>query len=174
MAQEIGLLVGRIKLNLEQIEQVIRKLREMVDCIPESQYILSINGLNYLTVAAVWAGLGPLSNYTNAKQCIKMIGTNPTEKESAGKSSSLTPMSKHGRSGLRGGLWNAVISLLRHNADFKSWVKARQERPANTNPLHIREAIGAAINRLLRLIFTLVKNRRIYQINQPELAQLAA
>lgn len=173
MAAEMGLLVSRIKLNLEQIEQVIGHLKRLVDSIPESRYILSIRGLSYITVAVIWAGLGPLSNYSNARQCIKMIGTNPTEKESAGKSSSLTPMSKHGRSGLRGGLWNATVSLLRHNADFRAWVKARQERPANAHPLHRREGIGAAMNRLLRLIFALVTKQHVYQVVPPEMARVA-
>lgn len=174
MASEMALLVARIRLNLEQTDQVIDHLKTLVDAIPESRYILSIRGLNYITVAAIWAGLGPLSNYSNAKQCIKMVGTNPTEKESAGKSSSHTPMSKHGRSGLRGGLWNATVALLRHNADFKAWVKVRQDRPADANPLHRREGIGAAMNRLLRLIFALVKKQTIYQVVAPEKALVAA
>lgn len=174
MTEEIALLVPRLILNIEQTEQVIKRLKTLVDSIPESRYILSIRGLNYITAAAILAGLGPLSNYTNGKQCVKMAGTNPTEKESAGKSSSLTPMSKHGRSALRGGLWTATISVLRHNEDFKAWAQERQERPANSNPLHRREVIGAAINRLLRLVYSLVKNQHVYQANRPEIAAIAA
>jgi transposase len=170
MANEIALLVPRLKLNIEQTEQVIKKLKDLLDSISESRYILSIRGISYITAAAICAGLGPMGNYTNAKQCVKMAGTNPTEKESAGKSSSLTPMSKHGRSGLRGALWTATISLLNHNEDFKAWAKARRERPANANPLHKREVIGAALNRLIHLVFSLVKNKRVYQLNPPQMA----
>lgn len=173
MAEEIALLVPRLILNIEQTEQVIKRLKALVDSIPESRYILSIRGISYITTAAIWAGLGPMSNYTNAKQCVKMAGTNPTEKESAGKSGSLTPMSKHGRSGLRGGLWTATISVLRHNDDFRTWAKERQERPANANPLHRREVIGAAINRLLHLVYALVTKKRVYQANQPVMATMA-
>jgi transposase len=174
MAGEIALLVLRLKLNIEQTEQVTKKLKAIIDSIPESRYILSIRGISYITAAAICAGLGPMGNYTNAKQCVKMAGTNPTEKESAGKSSSLTPMSKHGRSGLRGALWTATISLLNHNEDFKAWAKARRERPANANPLHKREVIGAALNRLIHLVFSLVKNKRIYQLNPPQMVKMAA
>jgi transposase len=174
MAGEIALLVPRLKLNIEQTEQIINRLKTLVDSIPESRYILSIRGISYITTAAIWAGLGPISNYTNGKQCVKMAGTNPTEKESAGKSSSLTPMSKHGRNGLRGGLWTATISVLRHNDDFRTWAKERQERPANANPLHRREVIGAAINRLLHLVYALVTKKHIYQPNRPAMAAMAA
>jgi transposase len=174
MAGEMALIVPRLKLNIEQTYQVIQRLKVLVDSIPESRYILSIRGLNYITVAAIWAGLGPISNYTNAKQWVKMAGTNPTEKESAGKSSSLTPMSKHGRSSLRGGLWAASISVLCHNDDFRAWAKERQERPAHANPLHRREVIGAAINRLLHLIYALVTKKHVYQPNRPAMATIAA
>lgn len=170
---EIALLAERIKLNAEQVEKVIKSLVVLVDSVSESHYLLSIVGLSYLTVAGILAGLGPLSGYTSAKQIIKMAGTNPTEKESAGKSSRHTPMSKQGRSGLRRCLWPAVVSLLRHNPDFRAWAKERQERPAQAHPLHRREVIGAAINRLLRLVFALVKKQSCYQMPRPEMAMVA-
>jgi transposase len=174
MAEEMALIVSRLKLNIEQTKQVIQRLIILVESIPESSYVLSIRGLSYITVAAIWAGLGPASNYTSAKQWVKMAGTNPTEKESAGKSSSFTPMSKHGRSSLRGGLWAAAVSVLCHNDDFKVWAKERQERPVNANPLHRREVIGAAINRLLHLMYALVTKKHMYQPSLPLMATVAS
>jgi transposase len=174
MAEEMALIVSRLKLNIKQTKQVIQRLIILVDSIPESNYVLSIRGLGYITVAAIWAGLGPVSNYTSTIQWVKMAGTNPTEKESAGKSSSLTLMSKHGRSSLRGGLWAAAVSVLCHNDDFKVWAKERQERPANANPLHRRELIGAAINRLLHLMYALVTKKHMYQPSPPSMATVAA
>ena len=88
---ELSLLVQRIRLNMEQIENV---LVELVSSIEDSRYLLSIRGLSYITVAGLLAELGPLSTYQNARQLIKMAGTNPTESESAGKQGSRTPMSK--------------------------------------------------------------------------------
>jgi transposase len=168
VSQEISLLVQRIQLLTTQIETVTQSLRELVDSLPESRYLLSIPGLGYLTVAGLLAGLGPFSNYTNGRQLVKMAGMNPTERESGGKSSRYTPISKQGRAGLRWCLWPAVVSLLRHNADFKAWAKARQERAANAHPLHRREVIGAAINRLLHLAFALVKKQSYYRMPQQE------
>lgn len=173
ISQEISLLVERLRVLTAQIETVIKSLIGLVNALPESRYMLSVQGLGYLTAAGILAGLGPFSSYTNGRQLVKMAGMNPTEKESAGKSSSYTPISKQGRSGLRWCLWPAVVSLLRHNADFRAWSKARQERPANANPLHRREVIGAAINRLLHLVFALVKKQSFYQIPQPEMAAVA-
>jgi transposase len=136
--------------------------------------MLSIQGLGYLTVAGILAGLGKLTDFSNSRQLIKMAGTNPTQKESGGQASRHTPMSKQGRAGLRWGLWPAVVSLLRYNVDFKVWARVRQERPVQSHPLHKREVIGAAINRLLRLVFALVKKQEYYRINQVEPAAIAA
>jgi len=100
---------------------------------------------------------------------IKMAGSNPTEKESGGKSSTHTPMSKHGRPALRYCAWTSVIPMLRFNADFREWAKQRRERPVHANPLSGREIVGAALNKLFRLAFALVKNKAYYRVSRPEL-----
>ena len=120
-----------------------------------------------MTVAGILAELGPLREYRNAGQLIKMAGTNPTEWESAGKRGVHTPISKKGRPGLRWCLWTAARSLLRHNTDFRRWAKERLERPAHLHPLKMREVFGAVVNRLLRVSFALVKKETFYRIPVP-------
>jgi hypothetical protein len=66
-----------------------------------------------------------------------------------------------------------VITKLRFNLDFRAWVKQRRERPAHANPLIGREVVGAALNRLLRLSFALVKSQTYYHVSKPELAPVA-
>ena len=99
---------------------------------------------------------------------IKMAGSNPIESESAGKRASHTLMSKQGRPILRYCAWTSVIPMLRLNPDFRVWAKQRREWPAHANPLNGREVVGAALNRLLRLSFALVKNQTYYQVPKPE------
>jgi hypothetical protein len=53
--------------------------------------------------------------------------------------------------------------MLRLNPDFKAWAKQRRERPVHANPLNGRETVGAAMNRLFRLSFAMVKNRTYYR-----------
>ena len=105
---------------------------------------------------------------------IKMAGSNPTERESAGKKGSHTPMSKQGRPVLRYCAWTSVIPMLRFNPDFREWAKQRRERPVHANPLYGREIVGAALNRLFRLAFALVKNHSYYQVPKQEPTLVAA
>jgi transposase len=172
VASEIAFLVDKLELIRQQIRIMERMLVKLVDESEEGEYLLSIRGLNYTAVAGLLAELGCFKLYRSAKQMIKMAGSNPTESESAGKRRSKTPMSKQGRPLLRYCAWTAVIPMLRFNEDFRAWAKQRRERPAHANPLNGREIVGAALNKLLRLAFALVRNQTYYQDTRPALMPL--
>jgi len=169
LSSEITFLVDKFELIRRQIRIMEGTLVKLVDETEEGKYLLSIRGLNYIAVAGLLAELGSFKAYRSARQMIKMAGTNPTESESAGKKSTKTPMSKQGRPVLRYCAWTSVIPMLRFNPDFRAWAKRRRERPVHANPLGGREVVGAALNRLLRLAFALVKNHTYYQTPKPEL-----
>ena len=75
-------------------------------------------------------------------------------------------MSKKGRPRLRYSAWSAVIPLFRHNPDFRDWAKRLKERPVHANPLNGKEVVGAALNRLLRLVYTLARKKEFYRSPQ--------
>jgi len=171
VSMEISFLVEKLQLIRQHIRTVEGSLITLVDETEEGKYLLSIRGLNYIAVAGLLAELGCFKYYRSAKQMIKMAGTNPTESESGGKRRSRSPMSKQGRPVLRYCAWTSVIPMLRLNSDFRAWAKNMRERPAYANPLNGREIVGAAINRLLRLSYALVKRQTFYQ--SPQLVKLA-
>jgi len=166
VSSEIAFLVEKLELIKGHVGIIERTLVKLVDETEEGKYLLSITGLNYIAVAGLLAELGSFKHYRTAKQMIKMAGSNPTESESAGKRGTHTPMSKQGRPVLRYCAWTSVIPMLRFNADFRAWAKQRRERPVHANPLGGREVVGAALNRLLRLVFALVKNHTFYRSPQ--------
>jgi len=173
VSSEISFLVEKLCLISRQIRSIDETLARLVDETEEGKYLLSIIGLNYISVAGLLAELGSFRSYRSAKQLIKMAGSNPTESESGGKRSAHTPMSKKGRPVLRYCAWTAVIPMLRFNPDFRVWAKKLRERPVHANPLSGREIVGAALNKLLRLAFALVKKQTVYQVPQLEVAQVA-
>jgi transposase len=171
LSAEISFLVEKLELIRRHITIIERSLINLVDETEEGKYLLSIRGLNYIAVAGLLAELSCFKSYRSAKQMIKMAGSNPTESESAGKKRARTPMSKQGRPVLRYCAWTSVIPMLRLNPDFRAWAKERRERPAHANPLNGREVVGAALNRLLRLCFAMVKNQTYYR--SPHLVQVS-
>jgi transposase len=93
VSMEVSFLASRYSLIEQQVDQLIKSLKELVDSTEEGNYLLSIPGINYLSAAALLAELGPINAYSHAKQLIKMAGTNPIESESGGKRRGSTPMS---------------------------------------------------------------------------------
>jgi transposase len=168
VSYELSFLVEKLQLIKRHICRIDETLVRLVNETEEGKYLLSIIGLNYISVAGLLAELGSFEQYRSAKQLIKMAGSNPTESESGGKRSAHTPMSKKGRPVLRYCAWTAVIPMLRFNPDFRAWTKKLRERPVHANPLKGREVVGAALNRLLRLAFVLVKNQTFYQVPEIE------
>ena len=164
VSTEVSCLAEQSRVLQCQMQRWEQSLSGLVRALPESQPLLSIPGVGPLTVAGLLGELGPLEGYRNAKQLVKMAGTNPTQSESAGKNSPHTPMSKKGRSGLRWCLWMASVRLMRHNPDFARWATERLQRPAQAHPLKPREVIGAVGNRFLRVAYALVKQNRSYQV----------
>lgn len=167
VSTELFFLVEKLQLIRWHIRSISGDLVELVDKAEEGKYLLSIIGVNYISVAGLLAELGSFRSYRSAKQLIKMAGSNPTESESGGKRDSHTPMSRQGRPALRYCAWAAVIPMLRFNPDFRAWAKELRERPVHKNPLAKREVIGAALNRLLRLAFILVKKQAFYHTPHP-------
>jgi transposase len=163
LAFEITFLIDRIELIKRQVAIIEHKLMRLVDKTEEGEYLLSIRGLNYTAVAGLLAELGSFKSYRSAKQMIKMAGSNPIESESGGKRRARTPMSKQGRPILRYCAWTSVVPMLRFNEDFRAWANRLRERPVHANPLGNREIVGAALNKLFRLSFALVKNRTYYR-----------
>jgi transposase len=160
LAFKITFLIDRIELIKRQVAIIEHKLMRLVDETEEGEYLLSIRGLNYTAVAGLLAELGSFKSYQSAKQMIKMAGSNPTESESGGQRRARTPMSKQGRPILRYCAWTSVVPMLRFNEDFRAWANRLRERPVHANPLGNREIVGAALNKLFRLSFALVKNKR--------------
>lgn len=160
MAMEVRQLVRRLRIFQGEVEQWEEQLLSLVQELPEYSTLHSIPGLGALAIAGMLAELGPIARYGNAKQLIKMAGTNPTQAESAGKRSTHTPMSKKGRPGLRSCLWMTAVRMTGQNQEFRAWAKALRERPAH--PLKKREVLGAVMNRLLRVAFGLVKRGEAY------------
>ena len=129
---------------------------------PESSYLRSIEGLGSLNGAGLLADIGDIGQYSNCKQLPKLAGVVPTQSQSADHSSARTPMSKKGRPLLRLVAHRAVVSLLRHNAVFKAYVQRLMTRAGGHNPLTKREAMGAAMNKLLRIVYSLLHGQQMF------------
>ena len=162
LARQVGLLAERLVFLKKQRQKAEEDLQLCLESLEEKDFLLSIRGLGVINVAGLLAHIGDCCQYSSVKQLSKLAGIVPIENSSAGHSSSHTPMSKKGRRGLRAVTYRSVIALLRHNEWFARYTESLQKRPGGKNPLTRREAIGAAMNKLLRIIYALLTKRQTF------------
>jgi transposase len=171
--QSVGLTDGvealqlALRLHIEALEALQQQLEEvstaLVDAflaLPESDYLLSVHGLGVITAAIILSEIGDPSHYTNGRQLIKLAGTQPVPNTSGRKTRSKTPMSHKGRPRLRTVLFFAVMRLVQGDEAFAREYLRLQTR--EKNPLTKMQALGVLMNKLLRILWTLMRNRTFY------------
>ena len=143
-----------------QGEEVREALVDTFLALPESQYLLSVHGLGLISAATILAEIGDPSHYHNGRQWIKLAGTQPMPNTSGRKTRSRTPISRKGRPRLRTTLFFAVMRLVQVDDAFGRQYLHLQKR--EKNPLTKMQALGALINKLLRILWALVRNQTLY------------
>lgn len=156
LAVEVQQLAERLSFMEQQRQQAEAYLVQRLHGLKESVWLLSMRGLGAVNAAGILAHVGDIHQYSSVKQLTKLAGVHPVENSSADHRSSRTPMSKKGRRGLRAVLWRAVVGLVRHNEAFAQYVERLCTRSAHDHPLLKREALGAAMNKLLRVVYALL------------------
>lgn len=156
-----------LHMHIEALETLQRQLDEasiaFVDtflALPEAPYLLSVHGLGVITAATILSEIGDPKHYSNGRQLIKLAGTQPVLNTSGRKTRSRTPMSHKGRPRLRTALFFAVMRLVQVDDAFAREYLQLQTR--EENPLIKMQALGVLMNKLLRILWALMRNRTFY------------
>jgi transposase len=144
----------------QQLDAVHTALVDTFLALPESKYLLSVHGLGVITAATILSEIGDPSHFTKAGQLIKLAGTQPVPNSSGRKTRSQTPMSHKGRPRLRTALFFAVMRLIQVDEVFAREYLRLQTR--EKNPLVKMQALGALMNKLLRILWALMRDRTFY------------
>ena len=173
VANSVGLKDGvqalqlALRMHIEALETLQRQLDEasiaFVDtflALPEAPCLLSVHGLGVITAATILSEIGDPKHYSNGRQLIKLAGTQPVLNTSGRKTRSRTPMSHKGRPRLRTALFFAVMRLVQVDDAFAREYLQLQTR--EENPLIKMQALGVLMNKLLRILWALMRNRTFY------------
>jgi len=161
-ALQLGVTVSleRFELLQQQQAQVREEMTEILLSLPEAPYVLSIPGVSPLAAALLLGEIGDPSRYRKAKQLVKLAGIQPSPNESGRRTHSPTEMSRKGRALLRETLYFCCLHLIRMDEAFISHYRRFQERLSN--PLTKMQALGALMNKLLRVLWALMKQHAYY------------
>ena len=128
--------------------------------LPESKPLLTLHGLGVVSAAIILAEIGNPQDYRHGAQLVKLAGTQPAPNTSGRKTYSPTPMSRQGRSRLRTVLYFACMRLVQIDPDFAQRYEQLQKR--DKNPLTKKQALGALMNKLLRILWALMRHKGSY------------
>jgi len=157
-----------LKLHIESLNQHLnqeKQLRSALELcflsLPEANSLLSVNGINILTGATILAEIGDPKRFRHAGQLVKLAGIQPTPNRSGRKQRSATPMSHQGRPRLRSALYMTCLRLIRVDRRFSVLYQRLQGR--EKNPLTKMQALGALMNKLLHILWALMKQKTQYK-----------
>jgi transposase len=152
--------IETLQLLQRQLTQTEEVLTEVFLALPEAEYMLSVHGLGIISAAVILSEIGEPSHYSAGPQLVKLAGTQPVPNDSGRKSRSKTPMSHKGRPRLRTALFFAAMRLVQVDDAFARRYQHLVTR--DKNPLCKLQALGALMNKLLRILWALIRQRTFY------------
>jgi len=166
----------RVKMYLEEVKRSEAQLKEielqmkgLLKEVPCAEYILSIRGIGHLSAAVFLGELGNPNNFSRYKQIIKYAGYDPIEHDS-GMNIGRRKVSKKGRWLLRKFLYFMGMRVIHRNSYFRKYY---DQKLKSTNrygaPLKKKEALCAVIIKLIKVIFALLRDKRLFTVKAPAL-----
>ena len=170
---EFRLLLEDYESRSERLNEVMALIENLVSQIPMADKLLEIKGIGIKTVSGFLAEVGDLRRFSDPKQLQKLAGY-ALKENSSGKHKGQSKINRRGRKRLRYLLFEAAISLVGQNKEFKAihhYYTTRKD-----NPLKKMQSLIAVACKLIRIFYAvLVKgveydpNKMLSDIRRPAL-----
>jgi len=163
-----GLEAARLRLKqlLEEARFWRARLAEtesaMADALQRTglaKYLLSVPGIGVVLAASFLGEIGDPGRYQDSRQIRKLAGLNVVE-DSSGQKKGRTEISKRGRPGLRSVLYQMAMTMASKNIQFRALYRYFISR--RENPLKPKQALIALGCKLVRVLWTLMKEKRLW------------
>ena len=137
-----------------RMAELMGRMEEKIKEVPYVEKLLAIHGIGLKTVCGFLAEVGELSRFDNPKQVQKLAGY-AIVKNDSGKHAGESHISYRGRKRLRYVLYEAAISVIGKNAEFREIHQYYQTR--DRNPLKKMQSVIAVACKVLRVFYTILK-----------------
>lgn len=150
---ELKNLLNDYEIYKNREEDLMSLTEEKLSEIPHIDKLLEIKGVGLKTVSGFVAEVGDITRFDNPKQLQKLAGYAIVEC-SSGKHKGESHISYRGRKRLRYVLYEAAISLIARNEEFKE--VHRYYRIRKENPLKKMQSVIAVACKVLRIFYTIL------------------
>ena len=174
---EIRMLLADYEVYNKRMEDLMVEIEKKLSEIPYIDKLLEINGVGIKTVSCFVAEVGDISRFDNPKQLQKLAGYAIVSNDS-GKHNGESRISRRGRKRLRYALYEAAISVIGKNPEFKSIHEYYLTR--TKNPLKKMQSVIAIACKLIRVFYMILTKgitydgqKMLQDIVRPEIAVTA-
>ena len=136
-----------------RLNELLRLIEEKLKEIPYTDNLLAIKGIGMVTVSGFIAEVGDIGRFDNPKQLQKLAGYAIVANDS-GKHNGESRISYRGRKRLRYVLYEAAISLIGKNAEFREIHEYYRTR--KKNPLKKMQSVVAVACKIIRVFYTIL------------------
>ena len=136
-----------------RMDELMAKIEEKIKEVPYVDKLLEIKGIGLKTVCGFIAEVGDLSRFDDPKQLQKLAGY-AIVKNSSGKHAGESHISYRGRKRLRYVLYEAAISVIGKNGEFREIHRYYQTR--EKNPLKKMQSVVAIACKVLRVFYAIL------------------
>ena len=150
---ELKNLLDDMDVYATRLEEILQNIEGKLKTIPYVDKLMEIKGIGLVTVSGFIAEVGDIRRFDNPKQLQKLAGYAIVANDS-GKYNGESRISYRGRKRLRYVLYEAAISLVGKNAEFKEiheYYRTRKE-----NPLKKMQSVVAVACKVLRVFYAIL------------------
>lgn len=150
---EIRNLLSDYEVYKNRMDDLMQEIEAKLSEIPYIDKLMGINGIGLKTVSCFIAEVGDIRRFDNPKQLQKLAGY-AIVADSSGKHNGESRISHRGRKRLRYALYEAAISVIGKNKEFREihdYYRTRRQ-----NPLKKMQSVIAIACKLIRIFYTIL------------------
>lgn len=163
------ILISKIK-QLDFLQLQLDEFNEIIEQFVDEHHnddielLTSISGTGKPSASSFLIELGDINNFATHKQLTAFIGTDPTIYQSGTSVNVRGSISKRGNSHLRRAIWHMARAATVWNETLKAYYDKKRSEGKT-----FKQSVIAVANKLIRIIFSMLKNNTKFQINyQPQ------
>lgn len=136
-----------------RMDELMEEIEEALSEMPYIDKLMGINGIGIKTVSCFIAEVGDIGRFDNTKQ-LQKLARYAIVADSSGKHKGESRISHRGRKRLRYALYEAAISVIGKNKEFKEIYSYYQTR--EKNPLKKMQSVIAVAYKLIRIFYMIL------------------
>ncbi len=152
-----------------EIKVIDNQIKELSAQLPEVELLTSIPGIGDTLAPLLLGEIGDIERFINAKQLVAFSGIDPSVRQSGNYVGTKNKVTKRGSPFLRHALYIAATTSVRKeskgsqvNSVIYEYYTHKVETKAR------KQALGAVMNKLLRIIFSVLKNKQPFRLITPD------